>query len=108
MKNGLGLKYLLLGLLFSIAIGFIFQESVYHRNMVLDIGAIGKQYSIVLEENSVRDYECVKEKQFILLKPDELIKLSEYMKKNKLVIAPGKYEVNQIYNFEDLKKVFKI
>jgi hypothetical protein len=108
MKNKFGLKFIVLGLLLLIITGLIFQECATPRNKEIVIGEIGKQYTIVLEENTIRNYECVKEEQFLLLKPEELIKLSEYMKKNDIVISPGRYNVNQIYNFDDLKRAFKI
>lgn len=108
MKNKLGLIFIVLGLLLLIITGLIFQECTSPRNKELVIGEIGKQYTIVLEENSIRTYECVKEEQFLLLKSEELVKLSEYMKKNDIVISPGRYNVNQIYNFDNLKSAFKI
>lgn len=108
MINNYALKRILYGLLLFAAIGYIFHKHTVLNSTEMEISEIGKQYTIVIEENSVRNYECIKGEQFSLLKMKELLKLSDYMKQNGILLSPGEYKVNQTDSFLDLIKIFKI
>lgn len=68
----------------------------------LEIPEIGKSFTVVLEETSIRDYTCLDTEEFSLLKPEELNKLKEYMEKNHLKIKAGSYDFNQADLFNEM------
>lgn len=75
---------------------------------------IGKEITVVVEEHelidavylkSALDGEATIGKHFQLLDPNELGKMIDYMEKNNLKLAPGKYTFNQAWKFDNGKMV---
>ena len=87
-------------------IGYAYYELI---NTPIDIGIdeIGKQYTIVINNDEINDYKRLDNDDFELLKDKEVEKLRNYMKDNNLKIESGKYIVNQIFEYDDFIEVFK-
>jgi len=73
----------------------------------IGIDEIGKQYTIVIDEEDINDYKRLDCDDFDLLKDDEVKKLKDHMVENELTIKPGEYLVNQIYVFDDFINTFE-
>jgi len=75
---------------------------------------IGKELTIVVEENELIDAEYLKgtlnseatiDNNFRLMDDNELNKMIDYMEKHNLKLAPGKYTFNQAWRFDNGKMV---
>lgn len=67
---------------------------------------LGKQLYITVDKDTVADYLFVEE--ILLWDEAERGKLANYMREENLVIAEGKYTLNQTTTFKEARKIFNL
>ncbi len=98
------IKYIIGVICLVVLVGTIISLNSF-KSMKINVGEIGKEFTVAVEETDIRDFNILDSEDFFeLLKPSEVKKLKEHMKENDLKLKPGKYKLNQIDKFEDLLK----
>lgn len=101
-------KLLGLGILIILISGYFSalntEISIYDKEKFT---GIGKYFTIVIEQDEVRDYTVLDTDKFILWNKNERDKLKKRMKEKQFLIKAGSYGIHQGHKYEEVIDIFK-